>query len=292
MMDLTHVRFTAAPRYGAPARSPTASLRPRASDESDDAGIVEGLPACVLRRAGLEPAAYRSAPLRRRVPACLRAVRAQSEAGACARLDDESVRDAAIDSLLIGVSGFFRDADVWSTIQASVIPALARRWHEPIRVLSIGCAGGAELYSAAMLLAEARLLHRAALVGVDCRPGAVSAARAGLFDPGAMDSVAPGLRDRYFEPTGAGWRIAAALRQQSAWHVIDATRALPAGPWDLVLCRNFLMYLRDDSADRVCRRAIASLAPGGSLVLGKAERPPSPSGLTAVSRSIYRFDGA
>lgn len=291
-MDLTHVRFSAAPRRGLPARGPAAAHHRRPAGYQDDAGVVEGLPALVLRRAGLEPSAYRSPPLRRRVAACLRAVRAPCEVAACGRLDDEGVRDAALDSLLIGVSGFFRDADVWKALQDSVLPALAHRCPSPIRVLSIGCAGGAELYSVAMLLAEARLLSGAELVGVDCRRRAVAAARAGLFDPPALDGIAPGLRVRYFERHGAAWRIAGALRHRCTFHVMDATRALPAGRWDLVLCRNVLMYLRSGVADTVCRRAIASLAPGGSLVLGKAERPPSSSRLTTVSRSIHRFDAA
>lgn len=219
-------------------------------------------------------------------------MRESSEAAACARLEDDGVRNAVLDSLLIGVSGFFRDTAVWTALQGSVLPDLARRRPGTIRVLSVACSSGAELYSVAMLLAEARLLHRSELVGVDCRPGALAAARAGLFDTVALESVPPGLRDRYFERTGTVWRASNALRHRSTWQIMDATRALPAGPWDLVLCRNFTMYLRDDIADAVCRRAAASLSPGGSLVLGKAERAPSLSGLTTVSRSIHRFDAA
>lgn len=292
MMDLTHVRFTAAPRRSPPAPGPVASSHPQPLEVQDPAGIVEGLPRRVLRQTGLDPAAYRAAPLRRRVPACLRAMRASSEAEACARLEDEAVLNIALDSLLIGVSGFFRDAAVWTALQGRVLPDLARRRPGTIRVLSIACSSGAELYSVAMLLAEARLLHRSELVGVDCRPGALAAARAGLVDTVALETVAPELRDRYFERTGAAWRATGALRHRSTWQLMDATRVLPAGSWDLVLCRNFLMYLRDDIADAVCRRAIASLSPGGLLVLGKAERPPSCSGLTTVSRSIHRSDGA
>jgi chemotaxis protein methyltransferase CheR len=294
MMDLSHVRFHAARRRAPVARrhpGPATDAAP--SDELGHAELVRGLPALVLARAGLNPAAYRAAPLRRRVGACLRAIRAESEGAACARVDrDEAAHGAALNSLLIGVSSFFRDAEVWDALRTSVIPGLVRQRSDTIRVLSVGCSLGAELHSVAMLLAEAGALHRAELVGVDCRPRAVATASAAVFDEDLLSGVTPDLRARYVEPAVTAWRIIELLRRQATWKVMDATRDLPEGPWDLVLCRNLLMYLRSCVADTMYRRMVASLAPGGSLVLGKAERPPASLHLTPVGRCIHRFDGA
>jgi chemotaxis methyl-accepting protein methylase len=197
-----------------------------------------------------------------------------------------------LNSLLIGVSSFFRDAEVWEALRDSVVPALARQCPGSIRVLSLGCSLGAEVYSVAMLLAEARVLDRAEIVGVDCRPDAVATAMAGVFDERLLNGVAPELIARYVEPAGSGWRISETLRRRATWRVMDATHAIPDGPWHLVLCRNLLMYLRSGVADTMCRRIVASLAPRGALVLGRAERPPASLRPTTVARCIHRFDGA
>lgn len=295
MMDLSHVRFHA-PRRRAPVarRQAGAVDQPAPADDTGRADTVGGLPALVLARAGLDPAAYRAAPLRRRVGACLRAVKAGSEWAACACVDrDQGAHDAALNSLLIGVSNFFRDPEVWKALRNQVLPDLVRQRPGTLRVLSLGCSIGAELYSMAMLLAEAHVLDRAELVGVDCRPLAVAAARAAVFefDEASFLGVAPDLLARYVEPAVTGFRIVEPLRHRATWKVMDATREMPEGPWDLVFCRNFLMYLKSGVADTMCRRMVASLAPGGSLVLGKAERLPASLSLTTIARSIHRSDG-
>lgn len=253
---------------------------------------VSGLPAFVLERAGLDPAVYRATPLRRRTSACLRAMRTESEGIAQARLTtDPGLADVALNALLIGVSEFFRDPMVFDALRTIVIPALAAR-ARPIRVASIGCSSGAELYSVAMQLAEAGALHRSTLLGVDCRPTAVSLARAGVFADASLTSLRPDLQTRYFEAAVGGWRVVDALRRRTSWHVLDATRDLPPGRWDVVLCRNLVIYLQTRTADMLFERLGRQLAPGGFLVVGHAERPPASLKLTHVARCIYRTYGA
>jgi chemotaxis methyl-accepting protein methylase len=210
------------------------------------------------------------------------------EATAIARMEsDPRLQPVALSALLIGVSAFFRDAPVFRAIGDGVVPGLRER-PGPIRVLSVGCSNGAELYSVAMLLADANLLDRAWLLGIDCRADAIACAREGVFTPEVVADVPPATRWRHFEAVRDGWRIAAPLRRRTAWDVSDATRSVPAGPWDLVLCRNLVIYLQASAAARVFRSLAASLAPRGYLVVGKAERPPTGLTLTSVGRCIYR----
>jgi chemotaxis protein methyltransferase CheR len=254
--------------------------------------IVRGLPAFVLERAGLDPTLYRATPLGRRTSACLRAMRAESERIAEERLTtDPNLMNVALNALLIGVSQFFRDPLVFETLRTSVIPELAAR-PRPLRVASIGCASGAELYSVAMMLAEAGALDRSSLRGFDCRPSAINLARRGLFAGDALGDLDLGLRSRYFEPVGDGWRVVDAIRHRTNWRVLDATRDCPAGPWDIVLCRNLVIYLQTRAADLLFERLSEQLGPGGWLVVGHAERPPASLKLTQLARCVYRTHGA
>jgi chemotaxis protein methyltransferase CheR len=286
-MDLTHVRF-----QGVPA--PLASIRPRQSSrtlrstDQLDRPAATGLPWWVLERAGLDPRLYRCAPLERRIAACLRALHVDTEDAAREAIQHDPARlSLALNVLLIGLSGFFRDPPVFGLIASSVVPALRDR-PGPLRVWSVGCSNGAELYSVAMLLAEADLLDRTILLGTDCRDDAIEAARAGRFGADALATVPAGLVARYFDRTRAGGQISSTIARHIAWHVSDATRSIEDGPWDLVLCRNLVIYVQNDVASLLLRRIAATLSPGGFLVVGKAERPPAACGLSAIGRSVHR----
>jgi chemotaxis protein methyltransferase CheR len=254
----------------------------------DVARSSAGLPDRILALAGLDPVAYRHVPLGRRVNACLRALRVETELAARRELDARpDLLPLALSTLLIGVSAFFRDPAVFGTLRQIVMPSLCRM-PGTLRIWSAGCATGEELYSVAILLHEAGLLDRAELVGTDCRQDALDAARAGVFPAGALGEMDDGVRERYFERAPGGWRVAAALRARTTWRREDATRDLPDGPWHLVLCRNLVIYLDHAASSALFAALAAQLAPGGFLVVGKAERPPASPHLAAAGRCVYR----
>lgn len=192
-----------------------------------------------------------------------------------------------LSALLIGFSGFFRDAEVFQSIGHKVLPQL-HALNRPLRVLSVGCSSGQELYSLAMLLAEHGLLSRAEFVGIDCRSDAIRAAREGVFPHALVADVPEPWRSRYFAPAVGGARIQTHLRSHTHWQVMDATAGLPPGPWDLILCRNLFIYLQPRTMQTMLARMIDHLTLLGFLVVGKAERPPASLGLKPVGRCIYR----
>lgn len=296
-MDLTHVAFQGkatirrhVERHDRPARAPQDLAAPRR--DGSPAAPDTPLAAFVLGQAGLPASAYRGGPLLRRTAACLRALRADSEEAAIAKLRARpELLGTALSTVLIGVSSFFRDAFAFQTILAAVLPALGAT-RRPLRIMSVACANGEELYSIAMMLAEAGLLERAHLLGTDCRGDAIAAARAGWYGDEALADIDPRWRGRYFERgRRGGSRIAAGLRAAVQWQQADATRGIAAGPWDLVLCRNLFIYLHPQTNKAMFERLAAAIAPGGFLVLGKAERPPPGLRLATIGRCVFRKHG-
>jgi chemotaxis protein methyltransferase CheR len=293
-MDLTHVRFRGSPPAVAAPAVPVASYgADRLASQAVDAAVaVSPLASFVLAQAGLDAARYREAPLKRRSAACLRALKVDSEQAA---LDALAARPmlmpVALNALLIGVSEFFRDERVFDTLRRVAVSEMALR-RRPPRILSVGCSHGAELYSAAMLLAEAQLLDGAELIGVDCRADAVRAASAGIFSETFLSTMDAALLSRYFSSHASGWRVDDRLRRRTHWRTLDATRACPPGPWQIAFCRNLSIYLQGPAAAEMVTRLVAQLAPGGFLVVGKAERPPAGLPLTEVARCVYRTHAA
>jgi len=285
--DLSHIDFA--------GKVPVRALRGRVLARTGrllPAGRSEEPPdefiAWVLARAGLDATAYRTPPLVRRLPACLRAIQASSTHAAREMLERRpDLLAPALNALLIGVTTMFREPEVYEFLREEVLPAWSVR-SDTLRIWSAACSSGDELCSMAMILADAGLLERSFLLGTDCRGDAVAQARAGLYEAAALEAIGKDYRHRYLERAGRDWRPVEALRRQLHWKVADVLSGVEAGPWDVILWRNAAMYLNASNAETVWRQLASVLRDGGVLVVGKAERPPRELGLKHVGRCVYQ----
>jgi chemotaxis methyl-accepting protein methylase len=242
----------------------------------------------LFQRAGIAADAYRQTALQRRLPACLRALRTSSTQQARAIVEQHpALLQQAISAILIGVSEFFRDPQVWDYLQARLLPPFIRQRHT-LRVYSAGCSEGQELYSIAMLLDELDALERSVLLGEDCRPDAVARAQAGVYEAADMEGVPVSRRERYFRKAGCQYGIVPRLRDHVRWGVRDLFGLHAPGGWDILLFRNVGIYLESDQVDLLWKRLCGQLTPGGILVTGKAERPPAVLPLRRLSTCIYQ----
>ena len=180
-------------------------------------------------------------------------------------------------TILINVTGFFRDAETWTYLQREVMPdllALAEPARE-IRVWSAGCATGEEAYSLAIAFAEAlgvdETAKRVKIYGTDVDNDALRDARMGVYPSKNLDSMPPELRDKYFEQTGSQFAFRPDLRRRVIFGRHDITRDAPISRLDLLLCRNTLMYFNVETQAQVIDRFHFALREGGYLFLGKAE---------------------
>ncbi|SDJ33971.1 CheR family methyltransferase [Nonomuraea jiangxiensis] len=181
------------------------------------------------------------------------------------------------DSLLINVTGFFRDAVAWQRLRETVIPALLgqKASGRPIRVWSAGCATGEEAYTIAMVLAEElgidAFRDRVKIYGTDLDEKALQIARTGVYTDRALADVPIDLRETYFEPVESGYTFRRDLRRQLIFGRNDLTQDAPISRVDLLLARNTLMYFNTEMQVNIVRRFHFALSDPGFLFLGKAE---------------------
>lgn len=270
---------------------------PREPDAEPEPFLVE-----LLGLTGLCSEAYRPSPLQRRLPACLRALRAGTVGEARAKLAKEpDLLGQAIAALLLGVTDFFRDAHVFEDLARLLVHLSPPR--QSVRVWSTACSNGAELYSVAMLLSELDMLEGSELLGTDCRPEAIEQARRGEYPRSTLLGVSESRLKRFFCELQRPelMRVDHRLICRTQWRLLNllAVPAVSAGfadplfsptarAWDVILWRNHGIYLNDAWRDRLWDFLVGALAPGGLFVTGRAERPPPGLPLAKLSACVYR----
>jgi two-component system CheB/CheR fusion protein len=180
-------------------------------------------------------------------------------------------------TILINVTGFFRDRETWDVVAGEVIPRMLeeRPSDAPLRVWSAGCASGEEPYTIAMLLVEAlgeeAFKRRVKIYATDIDDDALAQARDAAFTSKQLESVPPELRERYFQQSNHAFAFRTDLRRTVIFGRNDLHRDPPISRVDLLVSRNTLMYFGADVQQRILANFYFALNRGGFLVVGKAE---------------------
>jgi len=181
------------------------------------------------------------------------------------------------DTILINVTGFFRDAHVWQHLAARTIPDLLAAVGDdgPIRVWCAGCSSGEETYTVAMLLAEALgerdYLERVKIYATDVDDEALAEARAAIYSDKAVETIASPLHEKYFERSERRHVFRKDLRRTVIFGRNDLVQDAPISRIDLLTCRNTLMYFNAETQSRIVSRLHFALNDWGALLLGKSE---------------------
>ena len=192
------------------------------------------------------------------------------------KTDPEELAHLSAD-LLIHVTSFFRDPEVFEHLAEKVVPALVTTvaGDRPLRIWVAGCSTGEEAYSLAMTFIEgmedAGIKAGLQILASDVDPEAIAVARAGFFTKDIEADVSSQRLARFFVPENGGWRVTSALRDVIVFTVADLLSDPPFSKIDLVSCRNVLIYLGPEAQKRVIARCCFALNQGGLLLLGSAE---------------------
>ena len=188
---------------------------------------------------------------------------------------------ALFDDLLIHVTSFFRDPEVFAALKTHVFPELLKHKAEapePIRAWVAGCSSGEEVYSLAIALCEylddARVKRPIQIFGTDLSEKAIQKVRAGVYPESAVTGVSPERLQRFFTKVDGGYRVGKAIRDICVFVRHDLARDPPFAKLDLISCRNVLIYFNPALQQRSLEMFHYCLNSPGFLVLGQAEGVP------------------
>jgi chemotaxis protein methyltransferase CheR len=242
----------------------------------------------VQRITGIDLAAYKRQQMERRIRSFLQSKKAPSMLGFLDTMRaSKEDREGFLDHITINVSELYRNPEQYETLRRSVLPALAGAAGS-LRIWSAGCSYGAEAFTlACVVLEELGPMARFSITGTDIDRRIVTRAQRGRFSQADVQNVPPAVLKRWFEQQDGGWVAREGLRKHISFTTGDLLRDAYRTGWDLVLCRNVVIYFNEDRRDEVHRKISASLRPGGYLMVGSTERVANAAAIGL--RSAYPF---
>jgi chemotaxis protein methyltransferase CheR len=202
---------------------------------------------------------------------------------------DTEELDAFLDRVTINVSQLWRNPDQWERLERRVLPELAES--RRIRAWSAGCSYGAEAYTLGALAKHVAPAARIEITGTDIDKRVVARAQRGVFTADDARDAPSALLSRFFEaqPDGA-WAARPEIQALTRFEVADLLRIAPrTEQYDLVLCRNTVIYFTDEVRDALHAKLVASLRPGGYLVVGATERVANQRALDLVPAFPFTY---
>jgi chemotaxis protein methyltransferase CheR len=189
---------------------------------------------------------------------------------------DASLRQQVVEAMTTNETFFFREATQYDALRSTILPELLqeRQMTRRISVWSAASSTGQEAYSLAMLLLEMGLGNwDISILGTDLSDGVLQRARAGKYMQIEVNRGLPAqLLVKYFKREGLEWQLKDEVRRMVSFQQDDLRRGTSAmGPFDLVFCRNVLIYFDVDTKKTILGRIRRCLAPGGHLLLGGSE---------------------
>jgi chemotaxis protein methyltransferase CheR len=280
-------------RKAAVAAAGAAAPKPAAAAFTADIKADDFTALCELvrRLCGVDLLQYKRGQMERRVRTFAQRRGAPDLAAYGERLKgDKEELDAFLDRVTINVSHLWRHEDQWTALSKTILPELAKGGR--VRCWSAGSSYGAEAYTLAAVASESIPGTRVEIHGTDLDRRMVDKARKGAFSVEDARTAPKALLQRWFVPADeGGWQAKPELMRMARFEVGDLLRMpIRKGSYDLIMCRNTVIYFTEEVRDALHARLADALAPGGYLVVGTSERVADPAalGLTSPFHFIYR----
>lgn len=241
--------------------------------------------ACILRKAGIDLNLYKPQQMHRRLLGMVERAKTGSFMEYYQILERDTREYALfLDRLTINVSELFRNPEKWQELRTRILPPMLER-KRPLKVWSAGCSYGAEPYSLAILLDQMSPGIRHAIHATDLDRTILAKAREGRFTAADIRNVEADVQKRYFTQLSAKpgaeqamvdlelrFQVNAEIRRRVEFSAQNLLSDPFGSDYDLICCRNVVIYFTDEAKDRLFQRFRSALRPGGVLFVGGTER--------------------
>ena len=202
------------------------------------------------------------------------------------------LREQVVDAMTTNETLWFRDTYPFDVLKSRVLPEMLKTGSgQRLRIWSAACSSGQEPYSIAIAAREAG--RRAAIVATDIDHAILERARSARYRDGELTGIPPQSRQQFFAPEGDEWVLRQPVRDMVRFEHMNLHGAWTFdGPFDVIFCRNVIIYFDAAAQLRLWDKFCRQLRPGGWLLIGHSERIPDHlrTRLRPVGHTVYQYD--
>lgn len=205
-------------------------------------------------------------------------------------MKDKGLLQEFLDRMTINVSEFWRNPNRWEVLRDKILPELTGLGYARLKIWSAACSTGEEPYTLAMILAEKKLLGSSSILATDIDDGAIAKAKQGLYLERSLKDVPKAVAAKYFTEEGPMYRFNDPLKKEVQFQKQNLLTDRFDSGFDLIVCRNVMIYFTEEAKHKLYQKFAASLRPGGVLFVGSTEQifNPIQYGLETTETFFYR----
>lgn len=185
---------------------------------------------------------------------------------------DKELFEQFINFLTINVSEFYRNPEQWKLMDETVIPKILENNKRHIKIWSAACSTGDEPYSLAMAFSKYVPLSSIKILATDIDKQVLEHARVGLYNAKSIVGVPADMKKKYFTQVGASYQISDQLKKCVEFKEHNLLKDVYPTDFDLILCRNVVIYFTDEAKDKIYEQFHHSLKKKGVLFIGSTEQ--------------------
>lgn len=227
----------------------------------------------ILKLTGIDLNSYKEKQMKRRIDTLIANHKIEGYDKYVASLrTDKELFEEFISYITINVSEFYRNPEQWAYLDKVVFPDLIARFGKRLKIWSAACSTGDEPYSLVMALSRFLPLNQITIYATDLDKQILEKAKLGVYSEKSLVGVPEDLKKKYFTQLGSSYRISDEIKDRVQFRQHDLLKDSYPKDYNLIVCRNVLIYFTEEAKEQVFRRFRDTLVPGGILFIGSTEQ--------------------
>ena len=185
---------------------------------------------------------------------------------------DSHIFEEFVNYLTINVSEFYRNPEQWAIMDKEVFPELIQKFGKNLKIWSAACSTGDEPYSLVMALSKHVPLNQIKIFATDLDKQVIEKAKTGLYSEKSISGVPEDLKKKFFTKIGPSYQISDEVKERVEFKGHNLLKDDYPVNYNLILCRNVLIYFTEEAKEEVFRKFYKALSTGGVLFIGSTEQ--------------------
>lgn len=184
---------------------------------------------------------------------------------------DRHLMNEFLDRMTINVSEFYRNSKRWNVLETKILPNLLKN-NRRLKIWSAACSTGEEPYTIAMILSKFIPLSQISIVATDIDENAIARAKIGVYPERSLNEVPAEMKQKYFTKDGELYTVAEEIKRTVTFKKHNLLADPFNGPYDLIVCRNVLIYFTEEAKDLLYKKFSDALKTDGIFFVGSTEQ--------------------